>query len=218
VHRPATIVFVIVTAIACMALVYCQRMGWAQAAAFSKVLASSGFLLTAVSAGALRHQFGRIVFAGLVLSMVGDMTLIGATREHFLAGLVAFLFAHIAYTTAFISFGQARRWVIAAALPVTVSAVAVLLWLLPLAAAGLELPVRMYTAVISLMVITAFGARGAGASTLIVAGAIMFFVSDLSVAWLRVAGTDFPAYVWGLPLYYGGQLCFALGAPQSSSQ
>ena len=80
------------------------------------------------------------------------------------------------------------------------------------------MPVRLYTAVISLMVITAIGARGAGASRLIVAGALMFFVSDLSVAMQRIMVTDFPTIIWGLPLYYAGQLCFAVGASHSSSQ
>jgi hypothetical protein len=68
------------------------------------------------------------------------------------------------------------------------------------------------------MVITALGARGAGASRLIVAGALMFFVSDLSVAMQRIIETDFPTFVWGLPLYYAAQLCFAAGASHSSSQ
>jgi uncharacterized membrane protein YhhN len=218
VQRPATIVFVVVTAIACMALVYFQRAGWLQFAAFAKVFASSGFLLTAISAGALSGLAGRIVFTGLVLSMVGDMALIGSSRGHFLVGLSAFLLAHVAYITAFVSYGQDRRWALSSAVPVVISAVAVLLWLMPFAGNGLEMPVRIYTAVISLMVITAFGARGAGASSLIVAGAVMFFVSDLSVASLRVIETDFPTYIWGLPLYYAGQVCIALGASQSSSQ
>ena len=217
-QRPATIVFVIVTAIACMALVYFQRTGWLQLAAFAKVFASSGFLLTAISAGALTGLVGRIVFTGLILSMVGDMALIGPSRTHFLVGLAAFLLAHVAYITAFVSYGQDRRWALSSAVPVVIIAVAVLLWLMPVAASGLEMPVRIYTAVISLMVITAFGARGAGASSLIIAGAVMFFVSDLSVASLRVLGTDFPTYIWGLPLYYAGQVCIALGASQSSSQ
>ena len=76
---------------------------------------------------------------------------------------------------------------------------------------------QMYTIVISVMVVTAFGTRGKGASVLILAGALMFFLSDLSVAALRLIQTDFPTYVWGLPLYYAGQLCLALSAAQSRS-
>ena len=210
--------FVLITAIACTALVYCLRMNWLQPAAVAKVVASTGFLLTAISAGALKHRVGQIVFAGLVLSMVGDMALINPSRRFFLIGLGAFLLAHIAYITAFVSYGQDRRWALTAAGPVMVAAIGVLVWMMPYASDDLAMPVRLYTAVISLMVITAFGACGAGASKLVVAGAIMFFLSDLSVASLRVVVTDLPTFIWGLPLYYAGQICIALGAAQSRSQ
>ena len=72
---------------------------------------------------------------------------------------------------------------------------------------------RLYlyaVAFISLMVITAFGARGRGASLLIVIGAVSFFLSDLSVAALRLVQTDIPTYIVGLPLYYFAQISFAL--------
>lgn len=216
--RPATIIFLVITVLACVALVYFLRMGWLPAAASAKFLASSGFLATAVSVGALRHGFGRIIFAGLLLSMSGDMFLIGQTQRHFLFGLASFLLAHIAYVTAFILFGQNRKWTFSAAAPVIAISVLVLIWLNPHVPAELAMPVRLYTAVISLMVITAIGARGAGASRLIVAGALMFFVSDLSVAMQRIIVTDFPTIIWGLPLYYAAQLCFAVGSSHSRSQ
>lgn len=217
-QRPASIVFVIVTALACVTLVYCLRMGWVEAAATAKFIASTGFLATAVSAGALRHGFGRVIFAGLLLSMAGDMFLVGTTQRHFLLGLASFLLAHIAYTTAFILRGQDRRHALWAAVPIVIVAVVVLAWLKPHLAPPIEVPVQVYVAAISLMVITAFGARGAGAPRLIVIGAVLFFVSDLAVAAQRIVAPGFPAYLWGLPLYYSGQLCLALGTSQSSSQ
>ena len=206
------------TALACITLVWCLRMGWTEAAAAAKFVASSGFLATALSAGALQHGFGRIIFAGLLLSMAGDMLLVGQGQRYFLLGLASFLLAHIAYTTAFILHGQHRRHALLAAFPIVVVAVAVLAWLQPHLESPLELPVQVYVAAISLMVITAFGARGAGAPRLVVIGALLFFVSDLAVAMHRIVAPDFPAYLWGLPLYYSGQLCLALGASHSSSQ
>jgi uncharacterized membrane protein YhhN len=217
-RRPVSIIFIVITALACIALVYCQRMGWMEAAAMAKFIASTGFLATAVSAGALRHGFGRVIFAGLLLSMAGDMFLVGQTQRHFLFGLASFLLAHIAYTTAFILRGQERRQALMAAIPIVIIAVIVLAWLKPHLDAPIELPVQVYVAAISLMVITAFGARGAGAPRLIVIGALLFFVSDLAVAMQRIVTPGFPAYLWGLPLYYSGQLCLALGASHSSSQ
>jgi uncharacterized membrane protein YhhN len=217
-NRPATIAFAVMTALGCMALVYFQRMGWMQMAATAKLIASFGFLATAISAGALRHRFGQIIFTGLVLSMFGDLFLIGQSQTYFLLGLSSFLLAHIAYVTAFVTHGQNRRWVFTSAVPVIALAVLVLYWLMPHVAPYLAIPVRVYTAVISIMVITAFGVRGAGAPKIIVIGALMFFVSDLSVAMQRLVETEFPTIIWGLPLYYGAQLCLAVGASHSSSQ
>ena len=210
--RPATIAFVGITALSCAALVYFQLEDRLQAAAAAKLFASISFLATAVSVGALRHRFGRIVFAGLVLSLCGDLFLIGQSQRFFLFGLASFLLAHIAYITAFISYGQNRRWVFVAAAPAVAAAVGVGAWLEPHVSSTMVAPVHGYIAAITLMVITAVGARGAGAPRLIVAGALMFFVSDLSVAMQRIIETDFPTIIWGLPLYYAGQICLALGA------
>ena len=50
------------------------------------------------------------------------------------------------------------------------------------------------------------------------AGAVLFFLSDLSVAALRLVQTDLPTYLLGLPLYYSAQVCFAVSTSQSRSQ
>ena len=146
------------------------------------------------------------------------MFLIGASEVSFLAGLVAFLLAHIAYVGAFVAHGYRRSWVIAAAVPVTAIAIGVWAWLEPHTAANLSIPVRAYIAVISLMVIFAVGTRGVGGKWLIVVGATLFFLSDLSVAALRLVQTDMETYIVGLPLYYAGQVCLALSVSQSRSQ
>lgn len=216
-NRPASIVLVVVTALACIALVYFLRVGWLQAAASAKFLASSGFLATAVSVGALRHGFGRIIFAGLLLSMSGDILLIGQTQRHFLFGLASFLLAHIAYITAFVVYGIKGKWAAVAAVPVLIGTYFVMLWLEPYLSDQLTMPVHAYIGVICIMVILAFGCRGAGAPNLIVVGAVLFVVSDLSVAAQRIVAVDFPTIIWGLPLYYAGQLCFALGAARPGS-
>jgi len=218
VNRPASILFVVLTALACIALVYFLRMGWLQAAAAAKFLASSGFLATAVSVGALRHGFGRIIFAGLLLSMSGDMFLIGQTQRHFLFGLASFLLAHVAYITAFYVHGIRAKWAAVAAVPILFVTYFVMLWLEPHLSDELTMPVHAYIGVICIMTVMAFGARGAGASSLVVAGAVLFFASDLSVAAQRIALVDFPTIIWGLPLYYAGQLCLALGAARPDSE
>ncbi len=217
-NRVATIVLIAFTALACIALVYFQRMGSLQMAAAAKLIASIGYLATAISAGCLWQRTGRIVFVGLALSFCGDMFLIGQSQRDFLLGLLSFLLAHIAYVTAFVTAGLNRKWTVRAAVPVIAVSALVLVWISPNVAPYLATPVYVYTAVISLMVITAFGARGAGASKLIIAGALLFYVSDLSVAAQRIIQSDFPTIIWGLPLYYAGQLCLALGAAHWSTR
>ena len=215
--KQATSVLIVLTGLAGSALVVFQLNGLPWPAAGAKLLASSGFLAAAWSVGALQHRFGRILFLGLTLSWLGDAFLISQSQQIFLFGLVSFLFAHVAYIIAFASRGLRWTWIIAAAGPVAIMAALVSTWLTPQVPAELLMPVLIYTSVISIMVITAFGSAGAGASLLVVIGALLFFASDLSVAALRFTSTEFPTYVWGLPLYYAGQLCIALSASVSRS-
>jgi len=208
---------VIITGMSCFVLVESLLAELHNVAAISKMIASGGFLAVAVLAGALRSTYGRILFAGLACSVAGDLLLIGESQRVFLAGLSAFLLAHVAYIAAFITRGVGLRWMALAALPVIGIAVAVLQWLAPHTPPELSVPVFLYTTVISGMVIAAFGTRGSGAPVLILAGALMFFMSDLSVASQRLVQVEFPTYVWGLPLYYAAQVCLALSVSQSRS-
>jgi len=194
---------------ACAALVILQLNELKPAAAVAKLLASSSFLAVAMASGALRSNYGRILLGGLVFSWFGDMFLLGRGETLFLAGLVSFLLAHIAYVIAFSFHGLNDKWSIAAILPIAAISIAASIWLTPHLPESMVLPVRAYTLVISLMVITAFGARGAGGPLLIPAGAVLFYLSDLSVASLQFTSPEFPNYVWGLPFYYTGQLMLA---------
>jgi uncharacterized membrane protein YhhN len=207
----------IISGVSCLVLVESLLAQMPQIAAIAKIAASSGFLAVAYFAGALKSAYGKLLLVGLALSFLGDAFLIGDSRQAFLAGLAAFLLAHVAYVAAFAVNGVSKRWMGFSALPVIALAVAVSLWLAPHTPPELSLPVRLYTAVISAMLIAAIGTRGKGGSTLIVVGASLFFLSDLSVASLRLVQTDFPHYVWGLPFYYAGQFCLALSISQSRS-
>jgi uncharacterized membrane protein YhhN len=194
---------------ACVVLVAALLLDHTATGAVAKLVASSAFVLLAVRGGARDSRYGRLILAGLALSWFGDAFLIGASRRWFLFGLTSFLLAHIAYITAFVVAGVDRRWAVAAAAPVVLAAAGVLFWLQPYLPPPLAWPVRFYTAVISLMVIAAFGTRGAGATPLIAIGASLFYLSDLSVAALRFTEPAMPTFTLGLPLYYGGQLCLA---------
>ena len=203
--------------VGCFSLVALLLIGRDVPAAVVKLVTSSGFIVLAIQVGGLRSSYGRIILLGLTLSWLGDAALIGESEFLFLSGLGAFLLAHIAYIAAFVVLGVSVKWLAVAATPVAFVAITVSLWLAPYIPQELVIPVRVYTAVISLMVIGAFGTRGRGATVLILAGAILFFLSDLSVAMLRLVQTEIPTYILGLPLYYAGQVCLALSASQSRS-
>lgn len=213
----STRLLVTLVGVACIALVALLLADMTVPAAAAKFIASSAFVALAIRGGAPGSVYGRLILAGLALSWCGDMFLIGLSKTAFLAGLVAFLLAHVAYVAAFVRHGYERRWIWVAMVPVTAIAIGVFVWLEPYTPADLLNPVRAYVAVISLMVIFAIGTQGRGGSILIVAGAMLFFLSDLSVAALRLVQTQYPTYVIGLPLYYAGQVCLALSSSQSRS-
>lgn len=194
------------------ALVLFQLWDVPIAAAIAKLAASTGFVAAAVSVGALRWHFGRTLLAGLALSWFGDAFLLGGSDALFLMGLGSFLLAHVMYCIAFFIRGVDWSWAGIALVPVVLISAGVSLWLTPHVSADMLLPVRVYTGVISVMVILAFGTKGAGGPWLIPVGAALFYFSDLSVAAGQFVKPAFPNYVWGLPFYYVGQVLLALSA------
>ncbi|MEJ2603118.1 MAG: lysoplasmalogenase [Gammaproteobacteria bacterium] len=202
-------VWTFVTLAGCATLVVFQLLDLDIAAAVAKLTASTGFVIVAVLSGAAETGWGRALLAGLAASWLGDAFLLGTTDTWFLLGLAAFLLAHLAYLTAFLTRGVHIGWVAGATLPVMVFSAGVAMWLMPHVGAGLRIPVLAYLVVINLMVIGAVGTRGAGATWLLPAGALAFYFSDLGVAARQFMRPEFPPYVWSLPLYYAGQLMLA---------
>jgi uncharacterized membrane protein YhhN len=176
---------------------------------FAKPLASSGFVALAVSLGATDTTYGRWVLAALLFGWLGDVALMGSSRRAFLAGLVAFLIGHLLYVAAFIVAGWSTIPTLVAAVGVTIAAVVVFRWLRPHLPAEMRIPVVGYVVIISAMLATAVGATAAGATVLILVGAVAFYLSDLAVARNRFVSPDVLNRVWGLPLYYLGQILLA---------
>ncbi len=166
-----------------------------------KVACSLGFLLLALAQG-LEGRFAQWVFAGLVLSALGDVFLIFPSGRAFLAGLVAFLLAHLAYVGAFAAEGSPGPWAFALVLGVGLGVVR---WLWP-HLEGWRVPVLAYAAVISLMLLFAL-ATGRPEARL---GALLFYLSDLFVARERFVRSEVLNPLLGLPLYYVGQYLLAL--------
>jgi uncharacterized membrane protein YhhN len=197
------------TVVATAALLVAEARGSQPGKWATKPLASAGFLVAAVGAGAVGSGYGRVVVAGLALSMVGDVLLIPKSKQAFLGGLVAFLLGHVAFAVAFALRGlDAGRALVALAVIALVSGLA-WRWLSPHVEARMRVPVAAYVVVISSMVATAAGASVHPGGLVGLVGALMFYGSDLAVARNRFVSPGFVNRAWGIPLYFAGQLVIA---------
>jgi uncharacterized membrane protein YhhN len=142
------------------------------------------------------------VLAGLCLSLAGDALLLSARRPAFLAGLVAFLLAHLAYAVAFAGRSAPPAWLL---LPLAAALALVLRWLWP-RLGSMKGPVMAYCLVISAMLFLALGVDRPEVRI----GAVLFYLSDLTVARDRFVAEERVNRVVGLPLYYAAQLLLAL--------
>jgi uncharacterized membrane protein YhhN len=121
------------------------------------------------------------LIAALAASLAGDVLLLGSGR--FVAGLVAFLVAHLAYLVAFAQLPGSAPWAVAGV--VIAAIVAATMGRVLLAAAGrsgLAAPVAVYLVAICGMAIAATR-TGLPAAIL---GAWLFVASDAMLAWGRV--------------------------------
>ncbi len=179
----------------------------------SKALASAAFIVQAWWMGALASGLlGVAVFVGLCWSALGDVLLLSRNRVAFLAGLVAFLIAHLAYMLAFASQHPSPGVFVVASVPLAIAGGVVWRWLAP-GLRSLAAPVVMYVGAITAMVglsIAAAVSVPSGPRLGMLASAVLFWMSDLTVARDRfVDHSPWNRYV-GLPLYYVAQLGFAV--------
>jgi uncharacterized membrane protein YhhN len=189
-------------------LVHAEARGPFGLKALAKTAASCGFVVLAVRGG-VDGPVGRAVFAGLALSLIGDLALLSHHKRPFLLGLGAFLLAHVAYAVAFVRAGTEEAVLLVAVFPLLLVAWAVAGWLLPRVERGMRVPVLGYMVAICVMVAVSAGASAAARSALPLLAASIFFVSDLAVARDRFVRPGWINRAWGLPLYYAAQLLFA---------
>jgi len=177
-------------------------------------------LLFIVAALVQPHPIGRyygLLLTGLIFCLGGDVFLALPQKSMFLLGLVSFLIGHVFYVFAFITVAHMTGWVwIGYGVTIAVSAL-VFRWLKP-HLGTMKVPVLFYVIVISAMVcaaLTVFGnpALQCTGRSMILAGAISFYLSDLFVARDRFLKDAFINRLVGLPLYYLGQflLAFSVG-------
>jgi uncharacterized membrane protein YhhN len=202
--------FVALTLVAVGWLLVAERRGSQTGIWVWKPFASMGFLATALSAGALDSTYGRFVFVALCLCWLGDVLLIPKDERIFRAGILSFLAGHLGFVAAFVARGiEPVAFAVAIAL-VTLPSWRTLRWLVPHLSGDFRAPVTVYVSVISLMVASAVATYAESRCVPLLAGALAFAVSDLSVARDRFVRAEFVNRAWGLPLYYGAVLLLAL--------
>ena len=170
--KTAIILFVALSIVHLTAIV----AGWEPLRFWTKPFLMPLLAATVVLAGGRRFGLPAVLLViALVFSTLGDIALLGDGSGMFIAGLSAFLLAHLAYIAIFVGSGGTRRprwWSVA-----FVGWFAVLMIILVPHLGALLVPVVGYGVVIAVMAITA-----TRWSPLVIVGATLFLLSDSVLA------------------------------------
>lgn len=181
--------------------------GRAPAAFVLKPMASLGFVALALAREWPESSHRMLIVLGLSLSVFGDVFLLSRARAWFMAGIGAFLLAHVAYALAFLEHVASIRSALLASGFLAVAGAWVLRSLWPRLSGAMRVAVPAYVLVISVMLALGLATRMPWLS----APAIAFYLSDLFVARERLLKSAFVNRLIGLPLYYAAQVLFAWG-------
>ena len=165
-------------------------------------------LLIAIQGQATSPFYKFMIIAGLVFSLAGDVFLM-LPSDRFVAGLVAFLMAHLFYIAAFASEISALIWW--PLVPVVIYGIVICTILAP-SLGKLKLPVLAYIAVIMIMAWLAWerwSQTGQSGALLASVGAISFVISDTILALNRFRGAFKPARALNLTTYFVAQWLIA---------
>ncbi len=199
----------ILAAVSIPALVWADIRQWRPGRYLCKPLAAVAFVWLAWNLGAVESRYGQWLLAGLVLCLVGDLLLMFDSERSFLGGLAAFLCGHLLYVVAF-----THLPISAGGLAWSTPLVLLLLvfsgrWLAPHVDGAMRLPVFLYMAVISAMLLAASLTAKQPAALYVIPGAIGFALSDLAVARQQFIVREARNGLWGTPLYFVSQLLLA---------
>lgn len=206
---PASLLFTTVCLVAVAGLVAAEWFRCRRARMAFKVAASSAFVAVACALPPLASSYDNLIIGALALSWVGDVCLLSERRSLFLAGLAAFLAAHVAFAAAFALGPLDGRWLVAALALLLVVGVLTLRWLWGALSALYRGAVTAYVSAIVAMCALAVASSAALGVWSAAVGATGFAASDLAVARERFVTSSRVNKMWGLPLYYLAQLLLA---------
>ncbi|MCI0618514.1 lysoplasmalogenase, partial [bacterium] len=171
-------------------------------------------LFVALTTPASKYKIPIVI--GMLFSLMGDIFLM-LPSDQFLVGLICFLITHICYIVAFLFDSRFGRplWPY-----VLLAAIAIVIF--ELLSGGIDpamkLPVAIYAAALSFMTAQAIArnSQGRNRGTMLAAiGAVLFLISDTTLAYDRFVTGFFVAHAIILSTYYCAQYLIALSGRRS---
>ena len=165
-------------------------------------------LLIAMLGQATPPFYKYMILIGLLFSLAGDVLLM-LPSDRFVAGLVAFLIAHLSYIAAFVSEISLLIWW--PLIPFVIYGIVIYIILAP-SLGKLKLPVLIYVLVILMMTWLAWerwSQTGQSGALLASIGAVLFVISDTILAIDRFRGTFKLSRALNLTTYFAAQLLIA---------
>jgi len=165
------------------------------------------------------YPFSRkAVLGALVFSTLGDVLLMFSGGIFFLLGLTAFLLAHLFYIGAFSSISNFKNgflrqnpwWI----LPFLAFPILLLNFLWNGILGGMKLPVTVYAGIISVMALSVLNLKGKVTDSVfwtLLAGAMLFLISDSSLAVAKFGKAFDGARLTIMVTYIGGQYLLVRG-------
>jgi uncharacterized membrane protein YhhN len=161
----------------------------------------------------------KMLFAGLAFATLGDILLMfGDQPLFFMLGLVAFLFTHLSYIGGFSSIRNLDNGFLRSnssrILPYALFAAGLLWGLWDGIPEAMQLPVTVYALVITAMTLSVVNIKGsipAATFRMILAGAILFMLSDSLIAANRFGGGIPSPGILIMATYIAGQFLIVKG-------
>jgi sterol desaturase/sphingolipid hydroxylase (fatty acid hydroxylase superfamily)/uncharacterized membrane protein YhhN len=192
--------YVFCAALSCAA----YALGWEAVHGLAKP-AAMVLLIAAVITRQGESGVKRLVIGALIASLVGDALLLRPSL--FAPGLFAFLIAHAFYIAAFTrGVGLLPSRAALAVIAGLACCIVLLVW--PGVGVELRAPVAVYVVAIALMAAQASGRASVlkdHAAVAVAVGALLFMVSDATIALVIFSRLDWPLDQWTLPTYYLAQ-------------
>jgi len=205
-----SIIIVAVCLTGAIVSVFGEWRKWEVTRSVSKLTASTAFVVLAGVSGAAGSGYGRLILTALVLSWIGDALLLSTRSSSFLAGIIAFFLAHLTFAAAFVSRPFDITWLVVAFVILGAAGILFHRWLRQHLRSFFRIAVPVYLAAIVLMTSLAIAVCVTTAAPIFAIAALTFAASDVAVALDRFIKPSILNKAWGLPLYFGAQILYAL--------